>query len=206
MLFRSRLHQTDRGLHIAKMSSASPGANRRPDAKIRRAALADAAHISRVHWQSWQESYSGILPSSYLNSFSEEDRRKFWKKFLAAPKPHTFVLVAEVHAQPKIVGFLAGGPLREIASPQEAEIYAIYMLGAYRRRRIGTLLLSNAMSIFQAGGIQRVGAWVLENNSGAVAFYKHFGGMFVGEKTEIVKKFQLKQRYYLLHQPGQHAD
>jgi ribosomal protein S18 acetylase RimI-like enzyme len=142
--------------------------------------------IARVHWQTSQEAYTDALPVSYIASFSEKDRKKLWSEFLGSHGPDKFLLVAETDVPPKIVGFLAAGPSRDVERNQDGEIYAMYVRAPYQRRRIGTMLFSEAMRIFQRGDIRTVGAWVLENNSGAIAFYKHHRGIVAGKKVDVV--------------------
>jgi hypothetical protein len=46
--------------------------------EIRRAVADDARGIAQVHVKSWQAAYRGLLPQSYLDALSVEQREAFW--------------------------------------------------------------------------------------------------------------------------------
>src|SRR5437762_1091626 len=106
---------------------------------IRAATSADAAAIARVHQESWQEAYRGIVPHQYLAGRSYEQRKSAWDGALSKRDSVKFVGVAEDQSK-GIVGFAVGGPERSGDPVYRGELEAIYILGAYQRQGIGRLL------------------------------------------------------------------
>lgn len=46
---------------------------------IREANFQDAQGIANVHVSSWIETYTGIVPESYLAELSKEERKEMWE-------------------------------------------------------------------------------------------------------------------------------
>src|SRR5689334_22500307 len=90
---------------------------------IRRAKVEDAVAISRVHVESWRTTYSGIVPDEYLATLKESDREPVWREQLTRAGE---IYVANLNGE--VVGFMAGGPIREAVQAYDAELYAIYLL------------------------------------------------------------------------------
>lgn len=79
--------------------------------QIREALLSDAEGIAKVHVHTWQEAYAGLMPDSFLQSWSVEERTATWVKNIEDSLPHTHILVAELDDW--IVGFVSAGANRE---------------------------------------------------------------------------------------------
>lgn len=151
---------------------------------IREARLEDAEAIALVHVNSWQTTYRGLLPEDYIAKRSYEKRLKNWKKRLNRNSETTktyFTYVAE-NAVGEIIGFIDGGLARDNSAICTGEIYALYILEAYQRRRIGrSLVRSTASRLFKLG-LTSIMVWVLENNP-SVEFYQALGGQRTDKKT-----------------------
>ncbi|MGZ3770717.1 MAG: hypothetical protein ACXVCP_14015 [Bdellovibrio sp.] len=76
--------------------------------KIRQAIPGDEVAIAKVHIQSWQEAYKGLLPQDYLYGLPSglEERINMWKRTLANPQRWTWV----AESDQVIVGFVLFGP------------------------------------------------------------------------------------------------
>lgn len=79
---------------------------------VRRATVADAEAIGRIHVESWRTTYAGIVPAEFLAALSAERRAEQWRAGLANPESPTIVLVGELRPG-EIAGFAACGPERE---------------------------------------------------------------------------------------------
>lgn len=143
---------------------------------IRPATLGDAFEIARVQVLAWKAAYSGIVPQSYLDGLSIEQRADWWRQYLGEPKGA--VLVARVDE--RVVGWISFGPSRDDDGLGSAEIYAIYILPDHWRREIGSHLLKTAD--LKLAGFDSVLLWVLDGNDGALAFYRIHG--FVPDARE----------------------
>jgi L-amino acid N-acyltransferase YncA len=149
---------------------------------IRAATPADAPAIGRVHVQSWRETYGGTLSEDLLASVSATVRAAMWRGALDA-EPPVLLYVAE-QATGDLVGFAAGGPRRGSALPHDAEVYAIYLLDAARRRGCGRRLMAALATALLARGYRSACLWVLRENARARGFYQRLGGQLVGERTQ----------------------
>jgi ribosomal protein S18 acetylase RimI-like enzyme len=155
-------------------------------ATIRQAAVGDAAQIARVHVESWQTTYRGIMPDSFLDQLSYERRAEYWVETLSNATGSQFMYVAEVDSgtpYAKIVGFAMGGPERTGDPDYQGEIYAIYLLKAYQRQGLGLGLIQAIVERLYHTDMHSMLIWVLAQNA-ARHFYEALGGQAV--RTQIV--------------------
>ena len=116
-----------------------------------------------VHWKSWQESYPGIVDAGYLA------RRTLERCEEMAFRWPEGIWVAKLDGQ--VVGFAACGPDRE--NPGAGELYALYVLEAFQKRKIGWRLMRFCLE--ELAGCSRVFVWVLTGNDKAIRFYEQVG-------------------------------
>jgi ribosomal protein S18 acetylase RimI-like enzyme len=157
---------------------------------IRKAEVVDAQGIARVHVSSWQTSYRGIVPDEVLDNLSEERRLAQWRATLAGSD---VVFVAEAGGE--IVGFASGGAARELEG-YDGELYAIYLLEAFKRRGIGARLFAAVREALAAAGYETMMLWVLKDNAAGRAFYERLGGAPAGEKAEMMGAFEAVEVAY----------
>jgi ribosomal protein S18 acetylase RimI-like enzyme len=148
---------------------------------IRRATVADAAAIARVHVDSWRFTYRGLVPQPYLDSLSYADREARWRVGLGRDDAAGFVAV-EARA---VVGFAHAGARRSDGLDSDGELYAIYLLGTHFRRGLGRRLFDAARTELIARGYATLGLWVLRDNS-ACHFYEAIGGVRVATGEHFV--------------------
>jgi hypothetical protein len=72
--------------------------------KIRRAAPADAQAIGRVHVETWQATYVGLLPDAMLVRMSEARQAVWWTRSIADPREARGIFVAD-DEEMGVVGF-----------------------------------------------------------------------------------------------------
>ena len=122
-----------------------------------------------VHYQSWQESYRGIVDDAYLNAMSEEKCRAMahhWPENTA---------VAVLNGE--IVGFVCWCPCRDKDVPEgTGEIQALYILERFKGCGLGHLLMDYGMKKLAA--CPQVTLWVLAENKRALGFYQRYGFHF----------------------------
>lgn len=145
------------------------------DADVRRGGLEDAAAIARVHVRTWQLAYRGLVPDDILDGLSVEQREVTWREMLSDTdgSPITFVAEREEH----VVGFCAlGVPSRdEDANERTAEVGAIYVDPSTWRAGVGRALMDAALDELRESDWREVTLWVFAENTGARAFYAHYG-------------------------------
>ena len=93
---------------------------------IRKAHAADADAITRMHFDSSQTTYTGIVPGEMLATKRPyEERRQYWRGFLSTPEPAGFAYVA-VDKDRKVIGFTSGGQELSGGKVYKGELYTIY--------------------------------------------------------------------------------
>ncbi|MGE7759946.1 N-acetyltransferase family protein [Peribacillus sp. NPDC097895] len=146
---------------------------------IRKATENDVNGIAHVHINSWQTTYTGILPNQYLSSLNIEARKKNWKRNLKMLHSATFV--AE-NAKGEIIGFAAGGPEQTHEPLIQGEVYAIYILKEYQRQGLGRKMIKAVIHELMKMEHKNLIIWALKDNP-SCGFYKALGGRVIAEKT-----------------------
>lgn len=165
---------------------------------IRRARPRDARAIARVHVDSWQTAYLGLVPAAILNQLTVDDRTTSWQRILGSRASGTWV----VEADGAIVGFASAGPNRDDDAETHGggEIYAIYLTPAFWGRGLGFELMQSALEDLRSRRVRVVTLWVLAGNTRARRFYEQCGfSLDGGEKVEHLGGAVLPEvRYRLL--------
>jgi len=140
---------------------------------LRRAQVSDAPRIARVHVDSWQVAYRGVVPDSFLEGFTYARREDAFRRSLAANLEETYLLEDEERA----VAILTVGPSRDddLDVKEVGELWGIYIVPDRWRQGIGTGLVREAEGMLRARGYREIVLWVLEGNMDARAFYEAMG-------------------------------
>jgi hypothetical protein len=79
--------------------------------RIRKATVADAPGVARVHVDSWRTTYKGLIQADYLNGMSYTNSENRWRnRFDKNPTQYAIFVAEDVYG--RIVGFADGGPER----------------------------------------------------------------------------------------------
>lgn len=133
--------------------------------QIRAACKNDIEGIAKVHVDSWQETYKGIIPDQFLESLTYESREKGWEELIADPRQE--ILVVENNAG-EIVGFVSGVMQED---KRAGELKAIYLLKEEHGKGIGRQLVRMLFSRLKAKGCETIFVEVLAQND-ACRFYE----------------------------------
>ncbi len=143
---------------------------------IREASFEDLPDIARIHVQSWQQTYVGMVPQDYLDGMSIPARQKAWEAiFQATTTENRNLYIA--HDNDEAVGFISFGPNRDQYKAGRGEIYAVYLLKKSWGRAVGYGLFETARQKFCESGITSAYLWVLEANKNALSAYNKWGGI-----------------------------
>ncbi len=140
----------------------------------REATLADAKAIARLHAQSWQQHFRGILRDEYLARTVHEDRQSIWAERLQHPSAKQHVILALDQGEP--CGFACTYALHD---PQwGALLDNLHVLADWQGRGIGQALMrQSAQWVQQQPSPEGLYLWVFEANVAASAFYERNGGV-----------------------------
>ena len=162
---------------------------------IRKAHAADADTIARVHFDSSQTTYTGIVPDEILATKRPyEERRQYWRGFLSTPEPAGFAHVA-VDNDVQVIGFTSGGQEHSGGKVYKGELYTIYLLERYHRRGLGRQLVEAATKELLHRGLASMLIWVLAANPSR-AFYVALGGQQVLERENMIWGIKLPEVAY----------
>jgi ribosomal protein S18 acetylase RimI-like enzyme len=116
--------------------------------------------------------YQGIVPSSFLDSLSVEERERVWRLNLERATSETWV--AEEDGQ--VLGWTSAARSRDSdALPTTGEIWGLYVDPSHWRRGVGRRLSREAEECLSASGFSEITLWVLKENARAIAFYEATG-------------------------------
>jgi GNAT superfamily N-acetyltransferase len=147
--------------------------------RIRPMTEADAAAVAEVRVRSWQSTYRGLIPQSYLDAMSVADETERQRRFVTADGNGCESLVAE-DADGTVTGWAYLGPYRKdegesAALDADGELYAIYLRPEHVGRGVGRTLAETVVARCEARGFPWLRLWVLEGNETARRFYERVG-------------------------------
>ncbi|MFJ7637872.1 GNAT family N-acetyltransferase [Peribacillus sp. NPDC097225] len=149
---------------------------------IRRATLADAIDIAKVHVDSWRSTYKNIIPDEFLKKLSYDQRTDLWIRNIS--KEGNYVFVAE-NNEGEIVGFADCGKKEKNTVTESGDLTSIYLLEEYQGKGIGKQLLKQLFLQFQALGFNRVFVEVLEDNNTRYFYEYYDASLLKSEKITI---------------------
>ena len=156
--------------------------------RIRRARPADAPAIGRVHVETWQSAYAGLLPDTMLVRMSEVRQTAWWSRALAASREQRGIFVAD-DEEMGVVGFGSCGPAREHpegldgTEQRVGEVYTLYVEPDFQNQGLGRRLLDVMFRQLQADGCDTAVLWMLAQNPTRF-FYEGLGGAVVGHRID----------------------
>lgn len=158
--------------------------------RIRRASRHDAAAIGRVHVETWQATYAGLLPDAMLVRMSEARQAAGWQRSLADPREARGIFVAEDEDM-GVVGFGSCGPVRDPPEGLDGrelkvgEVYTLYVEPDFQNLGLGRKLLGALFRQLQADRCDTAILWMLAENPTRF-FYEGLGGERVGERVDTL--------------------
>lgn len=140
---------------------------------LRRATEADAAAVGRIHVESWNVAYRGIMPDDVIAQTDLAYRTRFWAERIADPNWPVFVI--EEHGE--CVAFCQMVPSRDPDDDPDrvGHITSIHVLPHLRSHGHGRALMDHVLAEFRQRGFHELTLWVLEQNRPARNFYQRYG-------------------------------
>lgn len=166
------------------------------DAVLRPALTRDAHGIARVHVETWQSAYAGLVPTDYLARMTVGRSSAQWHRAAAQASKGNDLLVVEIDEA--IVGFVAFGPTRTKDMPHGGEVFALYVTVDWQGQGLGRRLLATAFEALSKEGHRDACVWVLADNPSRF-FYEAMGGVRAGQRTEKFAGTSLEELAYAWH-------
>jgi ribosomal protein S18 acetylase RimI-like enzyme len=140
---------------------------------LRRATSRDAAVVGRIHVESWNVAYRGIMPDDVIAKTDLAYRTQFWAERIADPDWPVFV----IEEGGECVAFCQMIASRDPDDDpkQVGHITSLHVLPHLRGRGHGRALMDHVLAEFTRRGFAAVTLWVLEQNRAARNFYEHYG-------------------------------
>lgn len=142
---------------------------------VREMQAADYERKGYIHYQSWNETYTGLIDQRYLDSRSLE-------KCIAVAKQypdHTLVLELD-HT---IIGFASFSFCEDEDSEHCGEINAIYLLRQYHHMGLGVILMDACLDRMRI--CSKIVLWVLVSNEATIRFYETYGFQKDGKEKNL---------------------
>lgn len=159
----------------------------RSEVIVRNAKVADAARLSAVFRDSWQNAYAGIIPHESLEGMMRRRNAVWWRSQIRAGEP---ILVLEVAG--KIGGYATAGIARARGIHQ-GEIYELYLAPTYQGLGLGEHLFEACRYRLDSRRLKGLVVWALVQNAAAIDFYERRGGRPVGRVYERFGKTKLEK-------------
>ncbi len=162
-------------------------------AVIRPALTRDADGIARVHVETWQSAYAGLVPNDYLARMTVGRSSAQWHRAAAQASKGSDLVVAEIDEE--IVGFVSFGPSRSKDLPYSGEVFALYITVDWQGQGLGRRLLTTAFEALATEKHRGAFVWVLAENPSRF-FYQAMGGEQAGERMEKFAGVDLEELAY----------
>jgi ribosomal protein S18 acetylase RimI-like enzyme len=159
---------------------------------IRRAEPRDANSIAEVHRAAWQGAYAGIIPHKALTTMIGRRGGNWWAN---AIRRAASVLVIEIGGD--VAGYATFGRNRARDLPQQGEIYELYLRPECQGIGLGSRLFTAARQKLADHGLHGMVVWALEENTGALSFYRGIGGRDVAEGVEVFDQKALRKLAFI---------
>lgn len=155
---------------------------------IRWASVADAEGMARVHVESWDAAYRGLIPDEVIDRLTLERRTAAWIQMLRDPEPSTAAFVAEHGGE--LVGLCKVGPSRDddLDAERVGEVQAIYVLPHHWGHGHGRNLMMESLDWLRSGGFAAAMLWVLDTNTIGREFYER-GGWRLDHAIKVDESF-----------------
>lgn len=151
--------------------------------EIRLARGSDVPVIARIHVDSWQQTYSGLLPRKVIDQHSYPDRLALWEKIYQSDR----TLVAIDEHSGRLLGFITGGPQRSHPEMTDypGEIYGLYVDPKLEHHGIGTRLFYSKRAELLNERLLPFTIDCLSSNVPALGFYQSHGGELLKSGTYV---------------------
>jgi ribosomal protein S18 acetylase RimI-like enzyme len=134
---------------------------------IRKAKDSDLESIATIHIESWQNSYTNVLPPEFLGTKIEPLLKEHSENITISDDDVVLIAIEDE----KIIRFIA------VWCRPTPFIDNLHVKSSHRSRNVGTTLLKVAAETLIEKDKKNVYLWVFHSNNKAIKLYKKLGGI-----------------------------
>lgn len=157
---------------------------------IRDATLADIPEVAKLHVESWNKTYKGIIAQTHLDNM----KNNIAKRIERMQKDFNLRKMVVAVIEDEIVAFSEFVFSNEFSKELniDCELCGLYVKNEYLNKGIGTQVFNYVKDVFIKSGKNKMGLWCVKENKNAVNFYRRKGGIITSEKEFILaeKKYR----------------
>ncbi|WP_404969609.1 GNAT family N-acetyltransferase [Vibrio campbellii] len=149
---------------------------------VRNAVRDEANQIAKIHVDSWQVAYRGLMPQSYIDQFTRERRERMWTRVMTEQLANLIV----VEKQKEIVGFLSYELPNHSSEDKTAIVTCCYVSPLYFGQGAGSALFDELETRLLSTPVMQISLKALDTNKQGLNFYKKCGFVRSGEEESEV--------------------
>lgn len=152
--------------------------------KIRKATLNDIKEIAKLHIDSWNKIYKGIISDKYLESMKNnlDGRIERMKNDFNLREIVVGILNDEIVVFAEFIDSNKFSKEIDI----DCELCGLYVKNEYLGLGIGSKVFAYVKNVFIKENKKKMGLWCLKENTNAIKFYKAKGGKEIVEKEFVL--------------------
>ena len=156
---------------------------------IRKATLDDIPEVAKLHINSWNNTYKGIIAQEYLDNMKKNLNKRIER--MKNEFDLRNMILATINDE--IVAFSEFVLSNEFSKNLDidCELCGLYVRNEYLKSGIGSQVFNYVRNLFISNNKKKMGLWCFKENKNAIDFYKKKGGVIVSEK-----KFALAGKEY----------
>ena len=151
---------------------------------VQPARIADAVALAEVFRLTWRNTYTAILPHSYLEETTKRRGVAWWRSSIRSQGT-----VSVLKFDGRVVGYATCGHSRNAVQHHgqpQGEIYELYIRPEYQGVGLGELLFEACRHRLDEQCLRGLIVWCLADNTPAAAFYERRGGLAIASCIEII--------------------
>ena len=161
------------------------------DIKIREATVSDIEEVAKLHVDSWNETYAGIISPKYLENMKNnlDKRIERMKNEFGLRQMIVAVLNNE------IIGFSEFVLSNEFSKDLEidCELCGLYIKNGYKNLGLGSEIFEYVTTVFKENSKKKMGLWCVKENIPAISFYQKKDGIFTKEKIFTIENQEYRE-------------
>ena len=148
---------------------------------IRDATIKDIPEIAKLHIDSWNKTYNGIIAQDHLDNM----KRNIDKRIERMKNEFNMRKMIVATINDEIVAFSEYTLTNQFSKDLDidCELCGLYVKNQYVGNGIGTKMFNYVVNEFIKKGNSKMGLWCVKENINAINFYRAKGGIKVAEKN-----------------------